>query len=163
MADKHESTASDHDDAISDVEQEFGAMYTQMRRVMIRRAEAVHPELTVFGYKMLRELNCDEALQQGVLADRLLSDKGAVSRVVRQLEDLELITRIPDPADGRAQLVRLTEKAHIALDSVAEDNRSVLRSRLSLWEIDEIRRLGDLLGKLNETMAEREHEHRDER
>ncbi|WP_166984376.1 MarR family winged helix-turn-helix transcriptional regulator [Paramicrobacterium fandaimingii] len=163
MADKHESTESDHDAAIGDVEQAFGTMYTQIRRVMIRRAETVHPELTVFGFKILRELNRDETLQQGVLAERLLSDKGAVSRVVRQLEDLELITRVPDPADRRAQLVRLTEKAHVALDSVAEDNRSVLRARLSLWEIDEIRRLRDLLGKLNETMAEREHEHRGER
>ncbi|PFG29167.1 MarR family winged helix-turn-helix transcriptional regulator [Paramicrobacterium agarici] len=163
MADEHSARLADHDTAISEVEQEFAAMYTQVRHVLTRRAAAVHPELTVFGYKLLRELSADEDQQQGVLADRLFADKGAISRIVRQLEGLGLVTRVPDPSDRRAQLVRLTDTARESLDSVLADNRSVLRSRLSLWEIDDIHRLRDLLSKVNETVTEREQVHRDER
>jgi len=152
------SDTSALDEAIGEVEQEFGSMYTHMRHVLMRRAEAVHPELTVFGFKALRMLSHEDGLQQGIIAERLFTDKGVVSRVVRQLESLGLVRRDPDPTDGRAQIVSVTDEGRDRLDQVVSDDRSMLRARLSTWELDDIRRLRTLLAKLNEVTDEREHE-----
>ena len=58
-------------------------------------------------------------------------DKGAVSRQVQHLTELGLIERTPDPADGRAALLAVTDDARrrsrildqwaLTLDSALKD------------------------------------------
>lgn len=136
--------------AIADVEQEFSAVFRTMRTLFKRRAEAIHPELSVFGFKLIRSIQRAGDCQQSVLADVLEADKGLVSRTVRQLEELGLVVRTADPHDGRAQRVTLTEKADRELDEVLREDRSVLRERLATWTPDEVRRLAELLRKLSD-------------
>lgn len=145
--------SADVDAAIGEVEQEFGEMYNQTRRVLLRRAADVHDELTIFGFKLLRTLQKEGECQQGSLVEALHADKGVVSRTVRHLEELGLIERTTDPTDRRVQLVALTGDGLSRLESVMADERSMLRDGLALWEVDEIRRLRDLIAKLNETLG----------
>ncbi len=44
------------------------------------------------------------------LAESMQVSKQAVSQVVEELEQMGVVRRVPDPADGRAKLVKLTKK-----------------------------------------------------
>lgn len=65
------------------------------------------------------------------LADRLGVSVQAVSKTVREMERLGYIKKSPDPADGRAQLLRLSARA---LESVAESRRARLAVQQQLLE-----------------------------
>ena len=65
-----------------------------------------------------------------MLAESMLVTSGAITARVIRLEEAGLVVRIPDPADGRAVLVRLTAqgemKAVAALHAVLEADEAVL-------------------------------------
>ena len=44
------------------------------------------------------------------LADRARMTKQSVGEVVSELEELGYVERVPDPGDGRAKIIRLTER-----------------------------------------------------
>jgi DNA-binding MarR family transcriptional regulator len=46
------------------------------------------------------------------LAERAHMTKQSVGEVVTELERLGYVERVPDPADGRAKIIRLTERGH---------------------------------------------------
>ena len=137
-------------EALDDVEQQFAALYSNAQRGLRRRAAAVHPELLVTGYRLLGVLSHRGALQQVEIAELLELDKAVVSRTVKQLEELGLVGRTPDPHDGRASRVALSPEADERLRSVNEHERAALRTKLSDWHPDEIGNLAALLARLNE-------------
>jgi DNA-binding MarR family transcriptional regulator len=48
------------------------------------------------------------------LADRANMTKQAVGEVTTDLQQLGYVERVPDPSDGRAKIIRLTERGHQA-------------------------------------------------
>jgi DNA-binding MarR family transcriptional regulator len=48
------------------------------------------------------------------LAERAFMTKQSVGEVVSDLQALGYVERVPDPADGRAKIIRLTERGHAA-------------------------------------------------
>src|SRR5437764_9354173 len=48
------------------------------------------------------------------LADRALMTKQSVGEVASDLEQRGYVERVPDPSDGRAKIIRLTERGRIA-------------------------------------------------
>ena len=86
------------------LEGEFGVLLHRLRRVVADRARAVHPDLTGASYLLLGHLLEHGPMRSSCLVETFGVDKGAVSRQVRQLLDLGLVERRPDPEDGRAQL-----------------------------------------------------------
>ena len=48
------------------------------------------------------------------LAERAFMTKQSVGEVVSDLQGLDYVERVPDPADGRAKIIRLTERGHAA-------------------------------------------------
>ena len=84
---------------------------------LLRRARAwnrevatvVHPDLQPTAYALLArvdELGSTRAID---LSDYFGIDKGAISRQVGLLERVGLVSRQPDPDDGRAQLLVVTQ------------------------------------------------------
>ena len=73
---------------------------------------------------------------------------GTMTNRLDRLEELQLITREPDPRDGRGSLVTLTKAGMRAVDSAMEDlldNERELLQNLSAKDRDV---LADLLSKL---------------
>ena len=80
---------------------EFGELINRMRR---RRSpttpQRVSPGMLPGAYKVFTTIVRRESVTLSALAESLMADKGQISRTVRELEDLGLVTRTPDP-DGR--------------------------------------------------------------
>ena len=140
-----------HDEKLLNlVEKEFTATLLRARQSLRERARSIHPDLQAPGYRILSFLIHNDAQQQGVLAEHLELDKATISRMVKQLETMGLITRTPDPADGRAQLVSITPSAREAWKVSGHTLRTRLHSRLSEWDEADVRRFADLLHRMNE-------------
>ena len=64
-------------------------------------------------------------------------DVSTISRQIRDLVAAGLIARTPDPADGRAALLRLTERGTSVLEAVSESRRRVLARAIADWTDEE--------------------------
>ncbi|GAA1417142.1 MarR family transcriptional regulator [Streptomyces thermospinosisporus] len=128
--------------------------------VLLRRARAnqgemareVHPDLESSAYGLLVRL--DECGRQRAteLAAYIGVGKATMSRQLRALEELGLVAREPDPADGRAWLVALTQEGQDRVRRVREARRARYAGRLADWDPQEVAELARLLGELNRSM-----------
>jgi DNA-binding MarR family transcriptional regulator len=72
-------------------------------------------------------------------------DASTVSRHVAQLHSAGLIERAPDPADGRAQRVKLTTAGVARIDAALRARRTLLEKCLESWQPNELDQLDRLL------------------
>ncbi|MDQ1048550.1 MarR family winged helix-turn-helix transcriptional regulator [Streptomyces sp. V4I2] len=128
--------------------------------VLLRRARAnqgemareVHPDLESAAYGLLVRLDECGPQRATELAAYIGVGKATMSRQLRALEDLGLVTREPDPADGRAWLVALTQEGHDRVRRVREARRARYAGRLADWDTREVGELARLLQQLNRGM-----------
>lgn len=139
-------------DLLAELEGEVGTLIRRVRRVIGERAAVVHPDLAPASYLLLAFLAAEGPVRSSVVVDRLGVDKGAVSRQVQHLEELGLVERMPDPADGRAALLGATTLAQARLEAVTTQRRQWLDSRLGDWSDDELGGLVDSLARYNRTL-----------
>jgi DNA-binding MarR family transcriptional regulator len=135
-------------DAVRALEAEFGELISRMRRVLADNAQRVSPGMLPGAYKVFTTIVRRESVTLSNLAESLMADKGQISRTVRELEELGLITRTPDPADGRSSLLSPTPEGLERLAAAREPQESVLLNTLEEWSVDEIRDLTRLLHAL---------------
>jgi DNA-binding MarR family transcriptional regulator len=76
--------------------------------------DAGFSEWTVAQSRLLMGIDPD-GTRLSVLADRAQIAKQTATALVDKLERAGYVTRVPDPTDGRARLVRLTPRAEAAL------------------------------------------------
>jgi DNA-binding MarR family transcriptional regulator len=72
-------------------------------------------------------------------------DASTVSRHVAQLHSAGLIERTPDPADGRAQRVRLSAAGVARIDAALSSRRALLEKCLESWDPHDLAELDRLL------------------
>jgi DNA-binding MarR family transcriptional regulator len=77
-----------------------------------------------------------------------LVTSGTMTNRLDRLEELQLITREPDPHDGRGSLVTLTRSGMDAVDSAMEDLLENERELLQNLTVKDREVLSDLLSKL---------------
>lgn len=132
--------------AAGELEDAFGRLVVQHRRTVMRQAEAVSPGLALGAMKAFVTVCHHGRMTPSALADHLLMDRGQVSRTVRELEGLGLVSRSQDPEDRRQTLVTPTEGGLARLDRARGGAPGEgLRRALSGWEPDEVRALATLL------------------
>jgi DNA-binding MarR family transcriptional regulator len=140
--------------AVRSLEHEIGTLLRRIRKGLAERAEQVHPELNPTSYMILTTLSEHGARRAADLAELFALDKGSVSRVVHQLLELDLIARTPDPADGRASLLSVTDEAVRRLAEVRDHRREHFDDRLLGWEPAEIEELAERLGRFNQALSD---------
>ena len=86
------------------------------------------------------------------LATRLGVSPPVLSRHIAELEELGFVVRRPDPADGRAQLVALSEKGMAKVQDFEEQRSLNLRSYLEEWSEDDALEAGEVLAKLTASL-----------
>jgi DNA-binding MarR family transcriptional regulator len=136
-------------EAYDTLERELGVFSRRARAAAYRLSRAVHPELDSTAYGLLIYVRDHGLARPSDLAGFVGVGKATISRQVKVLEDLGLIERRPDPADGRAHLLALTEEGCRRLDAVSSARREHFHARLSTWPEDDVRTLATLLARLN--------------
>jgi DNA-binding MarR family transcriptional regulator len=131
------------------LEQEVGVLIRRVKRVIGERARAVHPDLQPASYLMLTYLATEGPQRSSVMSERFNVDKGAISRQVQHLCELGLLTREPDPVDGRAMLISATPDAVRRMEAVDRDRRRWLEEQLAEWSESDLREFVTGLARYN--------------
>jgi DNA-binding MarR family transcriptional regulator len=97
---------------------------------------------------ILRCIAESEPLRPGVLAVRMSVEASHVTRQLRQLEQLGHVVRIPDPDDGRAQRIQLTDSGLAAVDRIRDVSRRGIEVALADWSSEDLRQLAALFHRL---------------
>ena len=89
------------------------------------------------GYWLLVRVSEQGPLRLSDLAGTVELDLSTISRQIRDLVASGLIARTPDPADGRAAFLSLTEEGVAVLEAVSESRRQVLAEAVADWTDEE--------------------------
>ncbi|APR75290.1 Transcriptional regulator, MarR family protein [Minicystis rosea] len=132
---------------------ELGKLIAGARAVTNRAAVAFAadaPGLQPAAFHVARSLRSSGPARPTELAAELDMDKGALSRLISNLEDAGLVAKRPHPDDGRAIAVALTHAGEQRLARVLADKGAELTDRLARFDDDELMTLANLLRRLNE-------------
>ena len=138
----------DLDQAVTRVEQELGRLFARIRIGWREAAATVHPDLQPLGYQVLTSIATGKATSAGAIIERLQTDKSAVSRQVRQLEQLGLVESVPDPEDRRARVLVATDLAQERVALARSRYEGRIGERLRNWTAADLDHFADLLAGL---------------
>ncbi|MER7399580.1 MarR family transcriptional regulator [Streptomyces sp. NPDC000151] len=138
------------DDLFLSLEHELAVFLRRARASSGEMAREVHPDLEPSAYGLLLRLAEAGEQRATALACYFGVGKATISRQLRALDDLGLVAREKDPADGRAVLVRLTDEGLARFTRVRSARRDRYARRLAAWDRGEIAELARLLHRLND-------------
>ena len=120
-----------------------------------RRLKAKQPGDTIdhSAHVVLFALRCNGALRLSDLAARLELDASTTSRHVRSLEQLGLVRRSPDPDDGRAFRVELTEQGVEQWEASARHRMELLSAAMEGWSEDDVQTFERLMTRFADGVA----------
>ncbi len=100
-----------------------------------RRLRTRHPEDQVdpSTFPLAKQLMCHDAMRLSDLAAAVELDASTVSRQIKQLEDKGIVERTPDPADGRASLIRISADGHRVMQAAFRRRFERIKAVLEPW------------------------------
>lgn len=140
--------SSELDLAVARVEHELAGLFARIRVSWREAAVTVHPDLQPLGYQVLTSIATGKATSAGAIIERLQTDKSAVSRQVRQLEELGLVESVRDPDDRRARVLVATDLAKERVAAARARYEERLGERLRAWSAADLDHFADLLAAL---------------
>lgn len=134
-----------------DVDFELTRFVRRVRSRSMKNLGEIHPKLDYGTFTFLLAI-CDapEGIRGSELAEGLGVHKSTASRAIATLERLELVNRIPDPDDGRAQLLVPTESAAKSVGDYRRGSHERLVAIMEDWDPEEVRTFARSLTRLNE-------------
>ena len=125
---------------------------TTADRPLTERAQEVHESLHPSTFLLLTHLADHGPLRASAIVGHFAMDKASVSRQVQHLLDLGLVDRTPDPEDGRATLLSVSDDGRRRLQDVAAHRRKLLDERLGDWGDEELADFAAVLARYNTTL-----------
>lgn len=102
---------------------------------------------------ILYTLKCHGAMRLGDLAETMRLDASTVSRHVQQLGEYGFIDRDPDPEDGRARIIEISDAGRVALKHTFDQRRDVVTAAMADWSDAERERLRDDIVRLTDALG----------
>jgi DNA-binding MarR family transcriptional regulator len=93
-------------------------------------------------------------MRMSKLAELLAVDMSVTSRHVAHVADRGWIERLPDPADKRSRILRLTDAGREQLTELSRRSSRLFADRLSDWSDHEVGLLIHLMGRLRESFGD---------
>lgn len=131
----------------------LGQLLRVGRQLSHRAAHELYGDLPSYGWAVLVPLESEGEQRLSTLALRLGVDGSVASRQVAVLERSGLITRRPDPQDGRASLLGLSDAGRAVLARTREVRSEWAVAALADWTDDEAELLGRLIERLSADLA----------
>lgn len=103
---------------------------------------------------ILYNLKCHGAMRLGDLAETMRLDASTVSRHVQQLGEHGFLDRVPDPEDGRARIIKISEAGRAALKQTFNQRRDVITSAITDWSDADREQLRDGIVRLTGALGE---------
>lgn len=100
---------------------------------------------------LLYALSCRGAVRPSDVAHTTHLDTSTVSRHVKQLAEKGLIVITPDPDDGRARLVEISDEGTKALSRTIEHRRKIVAEALTEWSPKDRETLRRKLNRLTDS------------
>lgn len=126
----------------------FGAVKREMRR--LTSAECPSGSAAVLA---LLSRHGDMHISR--MAELLAVDMSVTSRHVAQAADRGWLQRLPDPADRRSRILRLTPEGRERLDELFRHTTRLLAERLADWSDDDVALLAHLMARLRDSFDDR--------
>ncbi len=131
----------------------FGAVRREMGRIL-------PPECSGGSAAVLTLLGRHGDMRISRLAELLAVDMSVTSRHVAHVAGRGWIERLPDPADRRSRILRLTPAGHDQIGELSRRTTELLTHRLADWSDEEVGQLVRLMGRLRDSFdAQRTTQH----
>lgn len=101
------------------------------------------------AYLLLHQIASHGSAGVKALSDEFQLDISTVSRQAAALEQKGYVQRIPDPADGRAYSLQMTDLGGEVLNENKQARQNTIGKLLSSWSDEERLIFGELLHKFN--------------
>ena len=118
------------------------------RRIHQQQSAAAGVSLSPQALRVLERTVEAGQTTPGQLAHRLDLDPAVITRLLRQLEDAELVSRARSTEDGRVSTVEATAAGLDAFSRVREVIWDQVRRTLASWPDQDVSELAGLLGRL---------------
>ncbi|MGO4494886.1 MarR family winged helix-turn-helix transcriptional regulator [Paenibacillus sp. 2RAB27] len=103
------------------------------------------------AYLLLHQISTHGSAGVKALAEEFQLDMSTISRQTAALEQKGYLYRIPDPQDGRAYSMQLTDTGTAELALNKQARLEYLTKHLQDWTEEDQQRFGELLNKFNDT------------
>ncbi len=120
-------------------------------QAMRHLAPHIHPGVEPSHYPVLFALR-EGPLRIGDLAERTLSDASTTSRQITHLDRHHLVEKLPDPQDGRAQVVGLTAEGGELLATIVQRRDGWFADVLADWPDEDLHTLATYLDRFTDTL-----------
>ncbi len=144
------TTAAREHEAYQAVEHELGVLFRRARALSAAMAREVHPELEPAAYGLLVGMRDCARSRPSDLAEYFGVGKATITRQMKVLEQLGLIERRPDPDDGRAHLLVLTDEGSRRVTTARTARQQRFHAMLATWPAEDVRVLGKMLARFND-------------
>jgi DNA-binding MarR family transcriptional regulator len=124
----------------------------QVRKVLDKHM--VSNGLSLARWKVLEVLDGTGSIRQTALAQELGFAPRSVTQAVESLASDGLVERKPDPVDGRAKLVALTDEGAAALAAGTKAGEHMLRQIFGTLDRKQLARLNEILSVIDDITRE---------
>ncbi|MNC25935.1 MarR family protein [compost metagenome] len=104
------------------------------------------------AYLLLQQIASNGSAGVKALADEFHLDISTISRQASALEQKGYVIRVPDPLDGRAYTLQISELGSDTLKKDMDIRQDKIGQLLEDWSEEEREHFGQLLQKLNEAI-----------
>jgi DNA-binding MarR family transcriptional regulator len=134
-----------------DVDVELTRFVRRVRKRTLRHLAEIHPKLDYGNFTFLLAIvDAPDGIRGSELAEDLGVHKSTASRSIATLERLGLVSRVPDPDDGRAQLLVAEPISVERVEAYRRSTHERLATLLDDWTPDEITSFARSLTRLND-------------